>query len=166
MKLHHIPLLASLLSSRPTFASPDLSASRHLWYTSPAPETDWENGALPIGNGRLAATIYGGVRAEAITLNENTIWSGPFQERTPENALAALPIARELLLNGSITEAGEFIQREMMHEIDSMRAYSYFGNLELGFGHDEAKVEGYRRWLDTRKGDAGVEYVVEGVEYT
>ncbi|KAL4818371.1 Six-hairpin glycosidase-like protein [Aspergillus spinulosporus] len=167
MILHHRQLLTSLLlSSRVTLASPDFSASRYLWYTSPAPATDWENGALPIGNGRLAATIYGGVRAEVVTLNENTIWSGPLQERTPENALAALPIARELLLNGSITEAGEFIQREMMHEIDSMRAYSYFGNLELGFGHDEAKVEGYKRWLDTRKGDVGVEYVVEGVKYT
>ncbi|KAL4974223.1 Six-hairpin glycosidase-like protein [Aspergillus desertorum] len=114
----------------------------------------------------LGATIYGSVRAEVVTLNENTIWSGPLQERTPENALAALPIARESLLNGSITEAGEFIQREMMHEIDSMRAYSYFGNLELGLGHDEAKVEGYRRWLDTRRGDVGVEDVVEGVKYT
>ncbi|KAL4992786.1 Six-hairpin glycosidase-like protein [Aspergillus falconensis] len=168
MKLNHIPLLTTLLlsPSPPTLASPDLSASRHLWYTSPAPSTDWENGALPIGNGRLAATIYGGVRAEVVTLNENTIWSGPLQERTPENALAALPVARELLLNGSITEAGEIIQREMMHEIDSMRAYSYFGDLELRFGHDEAKVERYRRWLDTRRGYVGVEYVAEGVKYT
>ncbi|KAL6236749.1 hypothetical protein BDW75DRAFT_249872 [Aspergillus navahoensis] len=167
MKLNHIPLLTTLLlPSAPTLASPVLSASRHLWYTSPALATDWETGALPIGNGRLAATIHGGVRSEIVTLNENTIWSGPLQDRTPENALAALSVARESLLNGSITEAGEFIQREMMHEIDSMRAYSYFGRLELGFGHDEAKSEKYRRWLDTRRGVAGVEYVVEGVKYT
>ncbi|RDW83763.1 glycoside hydrolase family 95 protein [Aspergillus mulundensis] len=167
MRATHLPRVAAFLLSLPsTLAIPDLSASRHLWYKSPAPASDWENGALPIGNGRLAATVYGGVGIEVVTINENTIWSGPLQERTPGNALSALPVARELLLNGSITEAGNFIQREMMHEIESMRAYSYFGNFEIELGHGEEEVEEYTRWLDTRRGDAGVEYVVDGVKYT
>lgn len=168
----HILFLFSLLTISPTIATAatPLDASRYLWYTAPAPATDWENGALPIGNGRLAGTIYGGVQDEVLTINENTIWSGPLQERTPENALAALPVAREMLLAGNISAAGDFIQREMMHPIDSMRAYSYFGNLEVGVGHageeGDVDVSEYRRWLDTKRGDAGVEYVVGGVGYT
>lgn len=162
------PFLALLPTLAAAAASP-LDASRYLWYTTPAPPADWENGALPIGNGRLAGTIYGGVQDEVLTINENTIWSGPLQDRTPENALAALPAAREMLLSGNISAAGDFIQREMMHPVDSMRAYSYFGNLEIGVGHaagQEADVSGYRRWLDTKTGDAGVEYVIGGVGYT
>ncbi|KAL2822596.1 Six-hairpin glycosidase-like protein [Aspergillus granulosus] len=170
MKLHQVStpfgiLLISLLTSAVADTAA-LDPSRYLWYSEPAPPTDWENGALPIGNGRLAGTIYGGVPDEVLTINENTIWSGPLQDRTPEHALEALPVARELLLAGNITEAGEFIQREMMHPVESMRAYSYFGNLNVGFGHGNGELEGYRRWLDTRRGNAGVEYVVDGVKYT
>ncbi|KAL2823953.1 glycosyl hydrolase family 65, N-terminal domain-containing protein [Aspergillus pseudoustus] len=173
MKYHqNSSLFAILVASLPTPATTAAAAagaldpSRYLWYAEPAPPTDWENGALPIGNGRLAGTIYGGAPNEVITVNENTIWSGPLQDRTPEHALEALPVARDLLLAGNITEAGDFIKREMMHPIDSMRAYSYFGNFEVDFGHGDGKLDGFRRWLDTRKGDAGVEYVVDGVKYT
>lgn len=172
MKPHSLltPLLPLLTITPPTLAAAPLDASRYLWYTTPAPPTDWENGALPIGNGHLAGTIYGGIDNEVLTINENTIWSGPLQERTPENALAALPVAREMLVSGNISAAGDFIQREMMHPVDSMRAYSYFGNLEVGVGHaghtGQGDVSGYRRWLDTKRGDCGVEYVVDGVGYT
>jgi hypothetical protein len=171
MKLHQSSaVFAILLASRPTHsAAADtafLDPSRYLWYNEPAPPTDWENGVLPIGNGRLAGTIYGGTPDEVVTINENTIWSGPLQDRTPEHALEALPVAREMLLAGNISAAGDFIKSKMMHPVDSMRAYSYFGNLRVGFGHGDGEVEGYRRWLDTRRGDAGVEYVVDGVKYT
>ncbi|KAL4876558.1 Six-hairpin glycosidase-like protein [Aspergillus karnatakaensis] len=164
MKLHQLPLLGLLPGA---LAFPKFNPTQHLWYKTPTPAGQWENGSLPIGNGRLAATIYGSLD-DVVTINENTIWSGPLQDRTPENALAALPVARELLLDGNITEAGEFIQREMNHPVDSMRAYSYFGNLEVGFGHGEdgVEVEGYRRWLDTRVGDSGIEYTIAGVKYT
>ncbi|KAL4927233.1 glycoside hydrolase family 95 protein [Aspergillus undulatus] len=154
------PLLFSLLIS-PTLAFPKFDASRHLWYTAPANPTNWEEGVLPIGNGQVAATIYGGLQDETLTINENSIWNGPLQDRTPQ-------VAREMLLNGSISEAGDFAQREMMHSVDTMRGFSYFGDLEVKFGHGggEDGVEGYRRWLDTRRGDVGVEYVVGGVKYT
>ncbi|KAL4941901.1 hypothetical protein BDV06DRAFT_222656 [Aspergillus oleicola] len=146
------------------------TGSRYLWYTSPALLDNWEEGVLPIGNGRMGATIFGGTN-EVITLNKDTIWNGPLQDRTPENALAALPVAREMLVNGSISAAGDYVQREMVHSNDEMRGFSYFGNLEVGFGfggggnETEVELEGYRRWLDTRSGEAGVDFVVGGVKY-
>ncbi|KAL4951578.1 Six-hairpin glycosidase-like protein [Aspergillus filifer] len=163
LTLQNLPLSVSL-------ATPPLNTtgSRYLWYTSPAPSNNWEEGVLPIGNGRLGATIFGSVN-EIITINEDTIWNGPLQDRTPGHALAALPVAREMLLNGSISAAGDFVQRKMMDENDEMRGFSYFGNLEVGFGFGgdiDVELEGYRRWLDTGSGVAGVEFGVWGVKYT
>lgn len=48
--------------------------SKQLWYTSPAPY--WE-GALPVGNGRIGAMVFGGTAEETLELNEDTLWSGP-----------------------------------------------------------------------------------------
>ncbi|KAL4916509.1 Six-hairpin glycosidase-like protein [Aspergillus aurantiobrunneus] len=169
MKLNLLSLCLPITLSLPlpTLCTPNFNPAHHLWYKTPARRPNWETGALPIGNGRLAGTIYGNAD-EVLTINENTIWSGPLQDRTPANALAALPVAREMLVAGEISEAGDSVQREMMHPVDSMRAYSYFGDLEVRFGHAEAegKWRGYRRWLDTRTGRAGVGYDYDGVNYT
>ncbi|KAL4792788.1 Six-hairpin glycosidase-like protein [Aspergillus venezuelensis] len=170
MKPHETwPFLLLLIIAPLTHALPPLNTtgSRYLWYTSPAPSNNWEEGVLPIGNGRLGATIFGGVN-EVLTINEDTIWNGPLQDRTPEHAAEALPVAREKLLNGNISAAGDFVQREMMGENDEMRGFSYFGNLEVGFdlGVGDEELQGYRRWLDTGNGVAGVEFEVGGVKYT
>ncbi|KAI1358580.1 glycoside hydrolase family 95 protein [Xylaria arbuscula] len=126
--------------------------SQHLWYTEPAVE--WEKGSLPIGNGRMGATIYGSL-SEVITLNEDTIWSGPYQDRTPAGGLAALTKVRELLLAGNITGGGDV----------ALRSFSYFGDLNLDFGHS-GDVDNYARWLDTKAGNTGVSYTYNGVNYT
>ena len=138
-----------------------LDGSRFLWYNAPA--TDWETGALPIGNGRLGATIFGG-GSEVIVINEDTIWSGPIQDRTPPNGLAALPKARELFLAGDISGGGELVLSDMSPEEISEREFSYFGNLNLEFNHDDPAD--YLRWLDTRQGNSGVSYTSDGVEFT
>ncbi|KAK2797010.1 hypothetical protein FQN51_008871 [Onygenales sp. PD_10] len=138
-----------------------LDGNRFLWYTEPA--ADWETGALPIGCGRLGATIFGGGN-EVVTIAEDTIWSGPLQNRLPANGLEALPKAREMLLAGKITEAGEFIQREMTPVEASERAFSYFGSLNLAFDHPD-DPEDYLRWLDTRQGNSGVSYTHDGVDF-
>ncbi|KAI9150730.1 glycoside hydrolase family 95 protein [Paramyrothecium foliicola] len=122
-------------------------------------------GSMPIGNGRLGATIFGGAQ-EVFNINEDSIWSGPIQDRTPPRALAALPIAREMLLAGNMTSGREFIYREMNHPDKSQRAYSYFGVLSIDFGHDKSDMENYVRWLDTREGISGVEYDINGIHYT
>ncbi|KAJ4269821.1 hypothetical protein NW762_001490 [Fusarium torreyae] len=144
-----------------TSSSTALDGSRFLWYKEPA--TDWENGALPIGCGRLGATVFGGSN-EVITITEDTIWSGPIQHRIPENGLKAFPKVRELLVAGNITEGGQLCLREMTPVEESQRAFSYFGNLNIEFGHED--TENYVRWLDTRQGNSGVEYTYDGVNHT
>lgn len=143
-------------------ATEPLDGSRFLWYTKPT--TEWEQGALPIGNGRLGGTIWGGA-IEKLTINENSIWSGPIQDRTPANALAALPKARDLFLSGKITEGGQLVLREMTPAEKSERQFGYFGNLDLDFGHQD-ELQNYVRWLDTRLGSSGSSYTYNGVNFT
>lgn len=138
-----------------------LDGSRFLWYEEPA--LDWETGALPIGCGRLGATIFGDSN-EVMTVTEDTIWTGPIQNRIPVNGLEALPQVRDLLLAGNITAGGQLVLREMTPAESSERSFSYFGNLNFAFGHDNPSD--YVRWLDTRQGNSGVSYTQDTVEHT
>jgi hypothetical protein len=142
-----------------------LDGSRYLWYKQPAIE--WERGALPIGNGRMGGTVLGGLD-DVLTVSEDTIWSGPIQDRTPRGALAALNRTRELFLADELVAAGDLVMSEMNSPAgtENMRQFSYFGNLNLEFGHEGAEVEDYIRWLDTKVGNTGVSYTYDGVNYT
>src|SRR6476469_6665822 len=103
-------LLATTASGQSALQSNDQQPPT-LWYRTPA--TTW-NEALPIGNGRLGAMVFGGVEHEHLQLNEHTLWSG---HRTtidrPETA-AALPKVRQLLFEGKYSEAQAMAQRDMM----------------------------------------------------
>ena len=158
----HLGIKLSLLTGLVSGTLASLDGSHFLWYDEPAPE--WERGSLPIGCGRLGASVFGG-GSETITITEDTIWSGPIQDRVPENGLEALPKVRELLMDGKITEAGQLTLREMSPAEESERQFSYFGNLDIDFGHPD-NLEDYVRWLDTRQGNAGVSYSIDGVNYT
>ena len=80
-----------------------------LWYSQPA--SDWQTEALPIGNGRLGAMIFGGVGHERIALNEESVWSGSRTNWNRENASANLPKIRELLLAGKNPEAEALVNQ-------------------------------------------------------
>src|SRR5678815_4904511 len=75
-------------------ASSDARPETTLWYRQPAAK--WEE-ALPVGNGRLGAMVFGGVEQERLQLNEDSLWSGAPQDADNPEALAALPKIRELL---------------------------------------------------------------------
>ncbi|PYH81233.1 hypothetical protein BO82DRAFT_402496 [Aspergillus uvarum CBS 121591] len=120
---------------------------------------------MPIGNGQIGATIYGG-GAEVVDMNVNSIWTRHFQDRTPLNATETEPVIRELLLNGSITQGNVLTMAQMIPTNNSPRAYSYFGNINLDFGHPDEDMSDYVRWLDTKEGIAGVSYSINGVNYT
>ena len=82
-----------------------------LWYRRPAKE--WVE-ALPLGNGRLAAMVYGGVETERLQLNEGTVWAGgPYTPANPEG-LAALPEIRRLIFDGKWHEAQALINAKFM----------------------------------------------------
>src|SRR6476646_1972468 len=80
-----------------------------LWYNEPAGNT-WEN-ALPIGNGKLGAMIYGNVEDETIQLNEQTIWSGSPNRNDNPAALDSLSIIRQLIFEGRQKEAEAIANR-------------------------------------------------------
>src|SRR5580692_9345230 len=76
-----------------------------LWYTHAA--SKWTEG-LPIGNGRLGAMIFGGAEREHLQLNEGTLWAGGPYDPNNTNALAALPVARQLVFDGKYDDAFKY----------------------------------------------------------
>jgi alpha-L-fucosidase 2 len=133
-----------------------------LWY--PAPAAVWEE-ALPLGNGRLGAMIFGNPANELIQLNENTIWAGsPHQNNNPD-ALEALPEIRQLIFDGKYIEAQEMANEKVISKNSQGMPYQTAGNLRLNFeGHDN--YSGFHRELDIERAVATTRYTVEGVEYT
>ncbi|WP_316739464.1 glycosyl hydrolase family 95 catalytic domain-containing protein [Pedobacter aquatilis] len=85
--------------------------NQSLWYTKPA--SKW-TGALPIGNGKLGAMVYGGVNSDQIQFNEETLWSGKPRNYNRKGASAYLPQIRKLLAEGKQKEAEELAQAQFM----------------------------------------------------
>ena len=115
-----------------------------LWYRQPA--KIWVE-ALPVGNGRLGAMVYGGVGKERLQLNEDTLYAGgPYEADNPE-ALAALPRVRELIFAGKYKEAETLANASMISRPVKQMPYQPLGNLWLEFDVLDA-VSDYRRELD------------------
>jgi len=115
-----------------------------LWYDKPASE--WTE-ALPIGNGRLGAMIFGGPANEQLQLNEDTLYAGsPYDPNNPE-ALKALPEARRLIFAGKYKEAHDLVGAKMMAQPIKQMPYEPLGDLKILF-RDHDSVTGYRRELD------------------
>lgn len=132
-----------------------------LWYRAPA--TNWTS-ALPIGNGRLGAMIFGGVEREHLQLNEDTLWAGgPYDPNNP-NALAALPEARQLVFDGEYDAAFGLIASNMMARPVRQMPYQTLGDLFLTFPTN-ANVTDYRRDLDLDTAVASVCYTANGIHF-
>jgi alpha-L-fucosidase 2 len=137
------------------------SRDLRLWYRQPAEQ--WTE-ALPLGNGRLGAMIFGGVARERLQLNEDTLYAGgPYDPADPE-ARIALPRVRELIAQGKYVEAQALANEKMMARPLSMPSYQTVGDLLLTFGAS-GFAGGYRRELDLNTAVAGVEYRQDGVAY-
>ena len=133
-----------------------------LWYDGPARE--WTE-ALPVGNGRLGAMVFGGVEEERLQLNEETLYGGgPYDPNNPE-ALAALPEARRLIFEGRYREAHDLIERRMMARPVKQMPYQPVGDLFLKFPGLGGVAE-YRRELDLDSAVARVTYTRGGVRFT
>ena len=132
-----------------------------LWYRAPA--TNW-TGALPIGNGRLGAMIFGGVGREHLQLNEDTLWAGGPYDPDNTNALAALPEARQLVFAGKYDAAASLIASNMMAKPLRQMPYQTVGDLFLNFPTN-APVTDYRRDLNLDTAVATVSYTANGVHF-
>ena len=127
-----------------------------LWYNKSAEQ--WTD-ALPVGNGRMGAMVFGGIERERIQLNEETIWDGGPRENNNNNpkALEALPKVRQLLFDDKNEEATQ-LAGETMHGIEKrIKSYQSLGDLFLDFSHN-ADVSEYRRELDLDTGIAKTTY--------
>lgn len=134
-----------------------------LWYDKPSGNV-WEN-ALPIGNGRLGAMIYGNVEKETIQLNEHTIWSGGPNRNDNPLALDSLAEIRKLILSGKQKEAEQLANRVIISKRSHGQMFAPAGELHLRFnGHE--KYTNYYRELDIEKAVAKTYYTVEGITYT
>ena len=115
-----------------------------LWYKKPAEA--WTD-ALPIGNGRLGAMVFGGIAQERIQLNEETLWDGGPRDTNNPNALEALPKVQQLLFDNKNEEATQ-LASETMHGIpERIKSYQSVGDLFLEFVQSDRVTE-YRRELD------------------
>lgn len=120
--------------------------------------------ALPIGNGRLGAMIFGGVKEERIALNEGTIWAGgPHNYDNPEG-LDALPEIRKLIFEGKYKEAHELTQNKFMGKPMGQAPYQTLGDLRLTLEHKGEPTE-YRRALDLDASLCTSTYTIDGVRF-
>ena len=133
-----------------------------LWYREAAKE--W-NEALPIGNGRLAAMVFGGVSEERIQLNEDTIWAGEKRDRLNPEGAKNLAEVRRLLFAGKPKEAELLAERSIIAVPKRMPPYQPLGDWILNFPeHDDAN--NYVRQLDLDTAIVTVSYVVDNVKFT
>ncbi len=132
-----------------------------LFYTNAA--TAWTE-ALPIGNGRLGAMVFGGVEREHLQLNEDTLWAGGPYDPDNTNALDALPEAQQLVFAGKFDDAARLISKKMMAQPLKQMPYETVGDLFLTFPTD-GPVTDYRRDLDLDAAVATVTYTANGVHF-
>jgi alpha-L-fucosidase 2 len=134
-----------------------------LWYNNPS-GTVWEN-ALPVGNGRLGAMVYGNVPQEILQLNEGTVWSGSPNRNDNPNAKAVLPEIRQLIFDGKQKEAEQLANKSILTKKSHGQMFQPIGNLLLTFaGHDT--YTDYYRELDIERAVAKTTYKVGDVTYT
>ncbi len=143
------------------------SLSQELKLSYDKEATNW-NEALPLGNGRIGAMVYGGVSQEEIQLNEETIWAGRPGNNVPQGKYKDIVKIRQLLVEGRNKEAQELSNRAFPRAapagLDYGMPYQTFGSLLLGFPTHLNPIQ-YQRELDLNKAITTVSYQVDGVNY-
>jgi len=145
----------------------DTAASRYdgrlrLWYRQPA--ANW-NEALPIGNGRLGAMVFGGVERERLQINDDTVWAGEKRDRMNPAGPAAVAEIRRLLFEGKPVEAEALADKAMIAVPRRMPPYQTLGDLTIDFTH-AGQAADYVRVLDLNEAVSRVRYTVGGSFYT
>jgi alpha-L-fucosidase 2 len=133
-----------------------------LWY--PQPARQWVE-ALPVGNGRLGAMVYGDPCKELIQLNENTVWAGQPNRNDNPDAKQALPEVRKLIFEGKYNEAQDLANQRFISKTSHGMPYQTVGNLWLQFpGHEN--YSNYYRELDIENATVSTRYSLNGVNYS
>jgi len=163
--LHSAPLLLALASALASAQEPGatpIDPTTLLRYTHPAER--WED-ALPVGNGRLGAMVFGGVDEERIQLNEETLWSGgPYSQTRPGGAKHLAEI-RQAIFDGEYRRAHDLFGRHLMGHPVEQQKYQCLGNLVL-HQSGEGEVQDYRHELDLARAIVSTSYSRGGVRFT
>ena len=153
-------LCMSVLSIGANAQSGGKGDSERLWYTEPA--SVWLE-ALPLGNSRIGAMVYGGTDCEVIQLNEETFWSGGPHDNNSSSSLQHLEEVRTLIFEGREKEAEDVINREFVRGPHGMK-FLPLGELRLSFGHRTPTL--YERSLDLQTAVNNTTYTYNDVRYT
>ena len=145
-----------------TACVPENATDLKLWYDEPAER--WVE-ALPVGNGRLGAMVFGDPSKEHLQLNEETVWAGqPNSNANPDVKPGALDDIRQLIFDGKYRAAQDMVDREIFFKVNHGMSYQSIGDLYLDFpGHEN--YSGFYRDLDIADATASVEYTVDGVVF-
>lgn len=135
------------------------STHRKLWYQKPA--AAWVE-ALPIGNGRLGAMVFGDAKQERIQLNEDTLWSGRPRDRNNYEAYSHLSEARKLIFAGEYHKAQELIEAKMQGTY--AEAYQPLGYVTIQYDLD-GEVSDYYRELDLDRAVATVSFATRTAKH-
>ena len=159
-------LLSNLLNAQDNVNQPDplsgaIDPSALIWFDEPAEK--WEE-ALPVGNGRLGAMIFGGIEEEEIQLNEETYWSGGPYSTTKKGGAEVLPEIQELIFAGERAEAHLLFSDHLLGYPVEQQKYQALGSIHL-FDKNKGEAENYARWLDLKSGLAVTEYTQDGISF-
>ncbi|MCP9199112.1 glycoside hydrolase family 95 protein [Gramella sp. GC03-9] len=158
--LHIIIPILFLKTSALSFAFQEKPVK--LWYDEPA--EIWEE-ALPVGNGRLGAMIFGKTNQEILQLNEETVWAGEPGNNVVSLSKERLEEIRTAIFNENYQEAQQLAETYLSKEDNnSGMSYQPVGNLKLDFPHSEA-IENYHRELDLNEAVSSVSYTANGTNY-
>lgn len=134
-----------------------------LWYDKPSGKV-WER-ALPIGNGKIGAMVYGNVSQEILQLNETSVWTGSPNRNDNPDALASLPAIRKLVFDGKQKEAEILAEKTIQSKKSNGQIFQPVGSLNLRFANHESYTN-YRRELNIERAISTTTYSVDGIQYT
>ena len=135
-------------------------ANLKLWYNKPS--SIWEE-ALPLGNAKTGAMVFGGITKERFQLNDNTLWSGYPNPGNNPDAPKYLPVVRELVFAGNYDSATAVWKKNMQGPYSAR--YLPLADLWLSFPVPDTVANNYYRDLDLNKAIATVKYELAGVNY-
>jgi alpha-L-fucosidase 2 len=133
-----------------------------LWYDEPA-GPDWLR-ALPVGNGRLGAMVFGNTDTERLQLNEDTVWAGGPHDYSNPRGAASLAQIRQLVFGNQWTQAQDLINQTMLGNPAAQLPYQPVGDLRLTLPGNSG-TSGYERWLDLTTATTVTTYVANGVRH-
>jgi alpha-L-fucosidase 2 len=133
-----------------------------LWYHQPSKK--WEE-ALPVGNGRLGAMVFGTVNEERIEFNEDTYWTGGPYSTVKKDGYKFLPEIQKLVFEGKFLEAHNLFGRKLMGYPVEQQKYQSLADMRLFFHPKEINFSDYKRWLDLETGVTSVVYTMNGIKY-